>query len=90
MVPRLGDGNFKSLQIRVFNPRLENDSPSRGRKHFVLDSSIIVVGKRLENDSPSRGRKHRQMTLIQQFLLCLENDSPSRGRKPCTCNSAKL
>ena len=60
MIPRLGDGNFSTmisgLVFSIFF-RLENDSPSRGRKRCVVDSSVCSLILRLENDSPSRGRK---------------------------------
>ena len=33
MIPRLGDGNYEDVYPRQYlAPRLENDSPSRGRK----------------------------------------------------------
>ena len=38
--------------------RLENDSPSRGRKlYYLILKSVDDTTIRLENDSPSRGRK---------------------------------
>ena len=59
MIPRLGDGNCRG---RVSRPhkvqeRLENDSPSRGRKHKPVFGNIGRDDSSLENDSPSRGRK---------------------------------
>ena len=59
MIPRLGDGNPEpphSLSFLLL--RLENDSPSRGRK--LTSSSVVLdhLTMSLENDSPSRGRKH--------------------------------
>ena len=57
MIPRLGDGNHRYLwQLPVFRSRLENDSPSRGRKLCLLQTLANPLS-RLENDSPSRGRK---------------------------------
>ena len=33
MIPRLGDGNLAASKMIIgIHPRLENDSPSRGRK----------------------------------------------------------
>ena len=32
MIPRLGDGNLFFLESPQYGHRLENDSPSRGRK----------------------------------------------------------
>ena len=60
MIPRLGDGNIYGLfdAVKVF--RLENDSPSRGRKHGLVDALVVYQLDRLENDSPSRGRKLRK------------------------------
>ena len=60
MIPRLGGGNW--LQHKRFSSlyRLENDSPSRGRKPCnIFIRSLILFQCRLENDSPSRGRKHK-------------------------------
>ena len=62
---------------------LENDSPSRGRKHNSL-SFLTIQNPRfgLENDSPSRGRKRERIMLDGYGThKGLENDSPSRGRK---------
>ena len=59
MIPRLGDGD-SSLGPGFsgkFLTRLENDSPSRGRKLIPYKFLIISPSPRLENDSPSRGRK---------------------------------
>ena len=57
MIPRLGDGNLHPPDDdRIYHHRLENDSPSRGRKpwkHKVGKDGLLS----LENDSPSRGRK---------------------------------
>ena len=57
MIPRLGDGNKKSSGISSLTKvlRLENDSPSRGRKLKSADEDTLSTC--LENDSPSRGRK---------------------------------
>ena len=59
MIPRLGDGNAVAVTpLAPLSPRLENDSPSRGRKHWrFAEYDLVPAG--LENDSPSRGRKHR-------------------------------
>ena len=53
----------------VTNSSLENDSPSRGRKHPVPRSSYLVKLDSLENDSPSRGRKRN--------VVCSEHILPS-------------
>ena len=68
----------------ILKVRLENDSPSRGRKQFLTVVIPVTEIIRLENDSPSRGRK---LLFLCPFLVApgcpgLENDSPSRGRKP--------
>ena len=63
----------------MFN-RLENDSPSRGRKLVVVAFLMLKIFISLENDSPSRGRKHVP-TIVLWRKIRLENDSPSRGRK---------
>ena len=59
MIPRLGDGNIHDIQCNAnsFSHRLENDSPSRGRKRYTQDGADGTTIKCLENDSPSRGRK---------------------------------
>ena len=59
MIPRLGDGNVTITDTDInFSISLENDSPSRGRKLFLIDIKSHYCNKRsLENDSPSRGRK---------------------------------
>ena len=70
MIPRLGDGNDTLRYESSENfSRLENDSPSRGRKQaiFVIQITSIFNINRLENDSPSRGRKHceHEITIIR-------------------------
>ena len=59
MIPRLGDGNIHDIQCNAnsFSHRLENDSPSRGRKQVIDDTQNDTTAVGLENDSPSRGRK---------------------------------
>ena len=43
MIPRLGDGNFAALIAVVCAAvGLENDSPSRGRKHADTEKLDIV------------------------------------------------
>ena len=45
MIPRLGDGNLKFKINQGINLRLENDSPSRGRKlrfNNILSDTILV------------------------------------------------
>ena len=61
MIPRLGDGNYAPALVIDFDNRLENDSPSRGRKPIKLFSMKYFLG--LENDSPSRGRKRGNYTM---------------------------
>ena len=82
MIPRLGDGNSTwCIKNHQHISRLENDSPSRGRK-LALQSANVVNALSLENDSPSRGRKLYVPRYYLIFpLISLENDSPSRGRK---------
>ena len=58
MIPRLGDGNYVQVTLYTgFLLRLENDSPSRGRKQSIIIKRFLNLPNRLENDSPSRGRK---------------------------------
>ena len=57
MIPRLGDGNDEYAICLCHNAnRLENDSPSRGRKPDCT-ANYYIFGDSLENDSTSRGRK---------------------------------
>ena len=35
MIPRLGDGNELQRDKKIMRTGLENDSPSRGRKHYA-------------------------------------------------------
>ena len=82
MIPRLGDGNRLKIGCVIRTSyRLENDSPSRGRKRRWFKSEP-QEGDGLENDSPSRGRKPSAVNAsLTFFFKRLENDSPSRGRK---------
>ena len=58
MIPRLGDGNMRQRARDEGALRLENDSPSRGRKQYLLSWNPFEERFiSLENDSPSRGRK---------------------------------
>ena len=84
MIPRLGDGNPQGSTLNDLESQgLENDSPSRGRKHWnycwLFRNSYWKTS--LENDSPSRGRKPTIPSLAPPSSISLENDSPSRGRK---------
>ena len=56
MIPRLGDGNLAGMRTSSVMVRLENDSPSRGRKPYQWKRRTGTQLS-LENDSPSRGRK---------------------------------
>ena len=71
---------MKAMVDEVGSARLENDSPSRGRKLCIILLIQFNKCSRLENDSPSRGRKPNSTKPIGLFTG-LENDSPSRGRK---------
>ena len=90
MIPRLGDGNSAVIFINSNDCKsLENDSPSRGRKHpFFRVIITITTLLSLENDSPSRGRKRDEPVSneLPHHCVSLENDSPSRGRKRYTNN----
>ena len=69
MIPRLGDGNINSLISSTdISTRLENDSPSRGRKPKYSRSGEML-DNRLENDSPSRGRKLSLDSMKEKDLL---------------------
>ena len=43
MIPRLGDGNGRESDLDNILLRLENDSPSRGRK-LIFGLDLIVFG----------------------------------------------
>ena len=70
MIPRLGDGNNVSINVfpsLVFTAIvLENDSPSRGRKQYLLWCESSACHIRLENDSSPRGRKWKINRQSQQ------------------------
>ena len=83
MIPRLGDGNtYEDVYPRQCQEgRLENDSPSRGRKlnqKIRIDNIIFSVQKMI----PRLGDGNFTPYLASFFNASLENDSPSRGRKP--------
>ena len=79
------------MRLSLTQTRLENDSPSRGRKRFLKElHRVLLSPRRLENDSPSRGRKlWNILTTHHSHHQSLENDSPSRGRK-LVLQSAKV
>ena len=70
MIPRLGDGNFNSNMKSTAEIGLENDSPSRGRKLYIMVEELYTIYQiRLENDSPSRGRKPGSKCItIQRYI----------------------
>ena len=42
MIPRLGDGNYEDVYPHQCRTRLENDSPSRGRKQVF--GLLLILG----------------------------------------------